>query len=57
MFLSFFAMQSNTSAQAEPVLYFCEKYDDYDGEIGVSDRFTTGYITVMVKSDNALKVR
>ncbi len=56
MFLAFFAMQSNASAQEEPVLYFCEEYDDYDGEIGVSDRFTTGHITVMVKSDNALRL-
>lgn len=54
MFSSFFLMNLNVFAQEEPVLYFCERYDDYDGEIGVSDRFTTGYITVMVKSDNAL---
>jgi len=37
-------------------LHFCEKYDDYDGEIGVSDRFTTGYLTVMVKCDYALNL-
>jgi hypothetical protein len=42
-------------AQNEPVLYTCEKYGD-DGEEGVSDRFTTGYITVMVKCDRALKL-
>lgn len=53
MFLAFFAMNSNIQAQSEPVLYFCEKYGD-DGEVGVSDRFTTGYITVMVKCDYAL---
>lgn len=40
-------------AQNEPVLYFCEKYGS-DGEVGVSDRFTTGYLTVMVKCDYAL---
>jgi hypothetical protein len=40
-------------AQNEPVLYFCEKYGN-DGEVGVSDRFTTGYLTVMVKCDYAL---
>lgn len=57
MFLSFFAMYSNTFAQSEPVLYFCERYDDNDGEIGVSDRFTTGYITVMVKSDYELRLK
>jgi hypothetical protein len=37
-------------------MYFCERYDDSDGEVGVSDRFTTGYITVMVKCDYALKL-
>ena len=61
-FLFFFAFAAfftsgfltTTFAQNEPVLYFCERYDDYDGEIGVSDRFTTGFITVMVKADNPL---
>jgi len=57
MFLAFFVMQSNTLAQSEPVMYFCEKYDEYDGEIGVSDRFTKGYITVMVKADAELRLR
>ena len=57
MFLSFAAMYTNTFAQSEPVMYFCERYDDYDGEIGVSDRFTTGYITVMVKSDSELRLK
>ena len=56
MFLDFFATQSSLLAQSEPVLYFCERYDDDDGEIGVSDRFTKGYITVMVKCDNALRL-
>lgn len=56
MFFSFLAIYSSTFAQSEPVMYFCERYDDYDGEIGVSDRFTTGHITVMVKSDNALRL-
>jgi hypothetical protein len=49
-------MYSNSFAQSEPVMYFCERYDDSDGEVGVSDRFTTGYITVMVKCDYALKL-
>ena len=56
MVFSFFLMNSNVFAQEEPVLYFCERYDSYDGEIGVSDRFTTGHITVMVKSDYALRL-
>ncbi|MBK7631028.1 MAG: hypothetical protein IPJ23_10100 [Ignavibacteriales bacterium] len=45
---------TKTFAQNEPILYFCEKYDSKRGEIGVSDRFTTGYLTVMVKSDDPL---
>ncbi len=50
------AMNTTILAQSEPVMYFCESYDDYDGEIGVSDRFTTGYLTVMVKCDYALRL-
>ena len=57
IFLTFMAVYSSTFAQSEPVMYFCERYDDYDGEIGVSDRFTTGYITVMVKSDSELRLK
>ncbi len=47
----------NTDAQAQryPVLYFCENYGA-GGEIGVSDRFTTGAITVMVKADNPIEL-
>jgi hypothetical protein len=48
-------MNVSVLAQNEPVLYFCEKYGR-NGEEGVSDRFTTGYITVMVKSDYALNL-
>lgn len=32
----------------KPKLYFCETYDTEKGEIGVSNKFTTGYLTVMV---------
>ena len=56
MFFSVLLMNSNVFAQSEPVLYFCERYDDDDGEISVSDRFTTGYVTVMVKCDYALRL-
>jgi len=56
LFFSLFITNSKTFAQSEPVLYFCEEYDDYDGEVGVSDRFTTGYITVMVKCDYELRL-
>jgi hypothetical protein len=50
------AMNTTTFAQSEPVMFFCEVYDAYDGEIGVSDRFTTGFLTVMVKCDYALNL-
>src|ERR1700674_3296699 len=42
-----------THAQSSPVLYFCESYGS-NGEVSISDRFYTGSLTVMVKSDNAL---
>jgi hypothetical protein len=56
LFLIIAGAGTRTYAQSEPVLYFCEKYDDDRGEIGVADRFTTGYLTVMVKCDRALKL-
>lgn len=55
LLFSFFAMHSTVFAQEEPVMYFCEKYGR-NGEVGVSDRFTTGYLTVIVKSDYALRL-
>jgi hypothetical protein len=55
LFFLFAAYQVNILAQAEPVLYFCEKYAR-NGEVGVSDRFTTGYLTVMVKCDYELNL-
>jgi hypothetical protein len=57
MLLSFGPISSSVFAQSDAVMYFCEKYDSKDGEIGISDRFTTGYITVMVKSDYELRLR
>ena len=36
-------------------MYFCETYGR-NGEVGVSDRFTTGYLTVVVKSSYALRL-
>jgi len=53
LLFSFIAMHSTVFAQEEPVMYFCEKYDR-NGEVGVGDRFSTGYLTVMVKSNYAL---
>ena len=46
-----------TYAQSSPVMFFCERYDDNYGEVGISDRFTTGYLTVMVKSSYALGLK
>lgn len=57
LLIGFGAISNSAFAQSEPVMYFCEEYDSYKGEIGVSDRFTTGYITVMVKCDYELRLR
>ena len=54
--LALFGLTSNVHAQNGPVLYFCESYGN-DGEVGISDRFTTGYLTVMVKCDYALGLK
>ena len=56
LFIAVSGYKITAYAQNEPILYFCEKYDSKKGEIGVSDRFTTGYLTVMVKSDYALNL-
>lgn len=51
LFFLFFA--GFAAAQSSPVLYFCERYGS-NGEVGISDRFTTGFITVMVKAEEPL---
>jgi hypothetical protein len=48
-----FGASQKTYAQNGPVMYFCSSYGS-SGEIDISDRFTTGYLTVMVKCDYAL---
>jgi hypothetical protein len=53
LFALVLGVNQNILAQNEPVLYFCKKYGN-NGEVGVGDRFTTGYLTVMVKCDYAL---
>ncbi|MEO8398980.1 MAG: hypothetical protein ABI550_04095 [Ignavibacteriaceae bacterium] len=53
----FYGFNSPIFAQNGPVLYFCEKYDSDSGEKGISDRFSTGYLTVMVKCDYALGLK
>ena len=54
--LLLFGAKESTFAQNGPVMYFCEKYGN-NGEVGISDRFTTGFLTVMVKSDYSLGLR
>jgi hypothetical protein len=49
----FYGAANSAMAQSKPVLYFCERYGN-NGEVGISDRFTTGHLTVMVKSDYEL---
>jgi hypothetical protein len=49
----FYAGSGIIQAQSQPILYFCEKYGS-NGEVGIADRFSTGYLTVMVKSDSEL---
>ena len=55
LFVLLLGVNINLHAQSEPVMYFCESYGN-DGEVGVSDRFTTGYLTVMVKCDYPLEL-
>lgn len=50
----FFVLTKLSFAQTEPILYFCEKYDSKKGEVSVSDRFTKGSVTVVVKCDYPL---
>jgi len=56
VFAIMFIASAISYAQSQPVLYFCERYDSKKGEVGVSDRFTTGHLTVMVKCDYALNL-
>ena len=43
--------QAITYAQSSPIMYFCEKHSDKYGEIGVSNKFTVGTLTLVIKSD------
>jgi hypothetical protein len=51
--LMIFGLVSKSQAQSSPVLYFCESYGS-NGELNISDRFNTGYLTVMVKCDHEI---
>jgi hypothetical protein len=52
----FIGLRAEVFAQESPVMYFCEKYGK-NGEVGISDRFTTGYLTVVVKSSYEMKLK
>lgn len=52
LFLLIFGLSINKIFAQDP-LYFCEKYTNK--EIGVSNRFTTGNLTVMVKLEQPLE--
>jgi hypothetical protein len=53
--LIFTGLKLEIFAQESPVMYFCEKYGK-NGEVGISDRFTVGFITVVVKSGYKMKL-
>ena len=57
LILTFIGFKSNSYAQSSPVLYVCETYDSDTHEIGISDRFTTGYLTIMVKCNDPLGLK
>ena len=46
-------LKSIMLAQSEPILYFCENFTN-SGEVGISDIFTTGFITIVAKCDHNL---
>jgi hypothetical protein len=52
----FIGLKAEVFAQESPVMYFCEKYGK-NGEVGISDRFTTGFLTVVVKSDYKMNLK
>lgn len=57
VFMLLVGFTKTSFAQAGAVMFFCERYDTDQGEINIADRFTKGYITVVVKSDYALNVK
>ena len=56
LYMFLFGIKSSTYAQSSPVMYFCTRYDSKLGEVGISDRFTVGYLTIMVKSDKPMNL-
>ena len=56
LYLFLFGIKSTSYAQSSPVMYFCQRYDSKLGEIGIGDRFTVGYLTIMVKCDKPMNL-
>ena len=56
LYIAFAMTQTTLLAQTEPVMYFCERYDEYEGEVGVGDRFGKGPLTIIVRSDMPLNL-
>ncbi len=51
LFILFIAsFNTSVNAQSCDLIYFCERYDQ--GEVGCSDKFQAGKITVMAKLNN-----
>jgi len=37
-------------------MYFCERYDEYEGEVGIGDRFAKGSATILIRADSPLNL-
>jgi len=56
LFIIFFATPSIALAQSEPVMYFCERYDEFEGEVDISNSFPRGPINILVRCDYSLNL-
>lgn len=55
LILTALLLTSNAFAQSKPLIYFCEKYES-GKEIGISDRFSAGNFTIILRSKNEFGV-
>jgi len=56
VFFVLFSVQTIIFAQSEPVMYFCERYDEFEGEVGISNSFPRGPINILVRCDYSLNL-
>ena len=56
LFLLLLIINSSSFTQTDPIMYFCKKYDNFEGEVGISDRFEKGSVTVMIRCDYPLNL-